>query len=108
MAADARAPPAEALHEADGGRGLALSEGRGGDGGHIHIFAVRLIAEAFEHGAVIHLSHDVTVGKQLLVEEAEIAPELIDRLHTGFSILSDLPVRVLFRIKRHACLLVFL
>ena len=98
----------EALYEADGGRGFALAEGRGRNGGHVDILAVGLVPEALKHGPVVDLAHHMAVRQELFIKEAHITTKLLHGFHTGFGILSDFPVSVFFRIEHHECLLFLL
>lgn len=99
------ATSSESLHETDGRGGLALAEGGRRNGGDVDVFAVGSVVEPPEDRTVVNLAHDVAVGKQLAFEQSQIPADLIDCFHPGFRVLSNFPVRMLFRIKRHEHLL---
>ena len=91
----------EALHESYGGGGLAFSEGSRSDGRHIDILTVGPVRQTGEHGLIVHLAHDVAVGKQFLVFKAQFSADLVNVFHAGFRVLGDFPVRVLLGIQSH-------
>ena len=91
----------EALHETDGGGGFAFPERSRGYGRHIDILTVGTVAQTGQHGLIVHLAHDVTVGEQFFVLKAELSADLVNVFHAGFRVLSDFPVRVLLGIQSH-------
>ena len=95
----------ESLHETDGGGGLAFTEGSRGDGRHVDVFAVGTAGQTGENGLIVHLAHDVAVGKQFPVFKAQFSADLVNVLHAGFRVLSDFPVRVLLGIQSHISVL---
>ncbi len=68
----------ERLDETDGGGGLALTEGGGGDSGYYDVFAVGLVAKAVPD-VEADFSFVAAVGLELGVEDAGLCGDLGDR-----------------------------
>ena len=71
------------LGEPDSGDGLALAQRRRCDGGHVDDLAVGLVLEAREQPHVVDLGLVAAVELELVLQDARLLGDRLDRLHGG-------------------------
>ena len=81
---------AEALHQADAGRRLALAQRRGGDGGHIDVLAHRPVGQLGQ-GIKVDFGLGLAEVDQVVFGQAQLGGDFLDGQRCGG--LRDVQVR---------------
>ena len=98
-------PFGQPFDEAQGGGGLPLPQGRGGDGGDLDVFPVGTVLQALVDLGVVELGYP-PVGDDLFFLEPEPFRPLLGGGHVLLRLRRDLPVGEPRRIVRHLHLLI--
>ena len=75
----------QTLDESDGGDGLTLSRGGGGDGGHEHELGLLALVVLVLEGLHRDLRHILSVRVEVVLVDPDAGSNLFDRLNFGFS-----------------------
>ena len=100
-AADIQTQLAETFDQAQGNGGFALAEGGRGDGGDFDELAVGLILQTLHDLDEVDL-RGLAVGDDLLGQQAELFPEVVDGGKILLRLFCDLPILVDRRVERDA------
>ena len=98
-AADIQTQLAETFDQAQGNGGFALAEGGRGDGGDFDELAVGLILQTLHDLDEVDL-RGLAVGDDLLGQQAELFPEVVDGGKILLRLFCDLPILVDRRVER--------
>ena len=100
-AADIQTQLAETFDQAQGNGGFALAEGGRGDGSDFDELAVGLILQTLHDLDEVDL-RGLAVGDDLLGQQAELFPEVVDGGKILLRLFCDLPILVDRRVERDA------